>query len=105
MNEKSLAMEQINPAHTAMLKVEGLKKYFPVRRGFFQGVIGWIKAVDGVAFEIYQGKTLGLVGESGCGKSTIGRLILKLLEPDEGRVLYQGQDISGLTQDELKQLR
>jgi len=98
-------MEQINPAHTAMLKVEGLKKYFPVRRGFFQGVIGWIKAVDGVAFEIYQGKTLGLVGESGCGKSTIGRLILKLLEPDEGRIIYQGQDISGLSEEKMKPLR
>jgi oligopeptide/dipeptide ABC transporter ATP-binding protein len=105
MNEKSLAMKQINPAHTAMLKVEGLKKYFPVRRGFFQGVIGWIKAVDGVAFEIYQGKTLGLVGESGCGKSTIGRLILKLLEPDEGRIIYQGQDISGLSEEKIKPLR
>ena len=69
-------MKQIDSADNALLKVEGLKKYFPVRRGFFQGVIGLIKAVDGVAFEIYQGKTLGLVGESGCGKSTIARLIL-----------------------------
>jgi oligopeptide transport system ATP-binding protein len=98
-------MEQISPSHNTILKVEGLRKYFPVRRGFFQKVIGWIKAVDGVNFDIYQGKTLGLVGESGCGKSTIGLLILKLLEPDEGGILYQDQDITGLSQNEMKPLR
>jgi oligopeptide/dipeptide ABC transporter ATP-binding protein len=98
-------MEVFKPSNDAVLKVEGLKKYFPVRRGFFRKVIGWIKAVDGVGFEIRQGKTLGLVGESGCGKSTIARLILKLLEPDGGRIIYQDQDISGLSQDEMKPLR
>ncbi len=98
-------MKRINPADNALLKVEGLRKYFPVRRGFFQGVIGWIKAVDGVAFEIYQGKTLGLVGESGCGKSTIARLILRLLAPDEGRIIYKGEDISGLPEEKIKPLR
>lgn len=98
-------MKQINSSNNTLLRVEGLKKYFSVRRGFFQRVVGWIKAVDGVDFEIYQGKTLGLVGESGCGKSTIGRVILKLLEPDEGRIFYQDQDISGLSQDEMKPLR
>ena len=91
--------------NNTILKVGGIKKFFPVHRGFFQGVIGWIKAVDGVDFEIYQGKTLGLVGESGCGKSTIGRLILKLLEPDEGKIIYQDKDISSLSQDEMKPLR
>jgi oligopeptide/dipeptide ABC transporter ATP-binding protein len=90
--------------HT-MLRVQDLKKYFPVRRGFFQKVHGWIKAVDGVDFEIDRGKTLGLVGESGCGKSTVGRLILKLLEPDVGKIIYQGRDISGLSQNEIKPLR
>ncbi|MBW1766647.1 MAG: ABC transporter ATP-binding protein [Deltaproteobacteria bacterium] len=90
--------------HT-MLKVQDLKKYFPVRRGFFQKVLGWIKAVDGVDFEIAQGETLGLVGESGCGKSTVGRLILKLLEPDAGKIIYHDQDISTLSQDEIKPLR
>jgi len=88
-----------------MLKVGGIKKYFPVRRGFFQNVIGWIKAVDGVDLYIDKQKTLGLVGESGCGKSTIGRLILKLLEPDEGKIIYQDKDISSLSQDEMKPLR
>jgi oligopeptide/dipeptide ABC transporter ATP-binding protein len=88
-----------------MLNVGGIKKYFPVHRGFFQNVIGWIKAVDGVDLYIDKQKTLGLVGESGCGKSTIGRLILKLLEPDEGTIIYQNKDISSLSQNEMKPLR
>jgi len=88
-----------------MLKVEGLQKYFPVRRGFLQKVIGWVKAVDGVDFAIDEGKTLGLVGESGCGKSTIGRLILRLLEPDHGSIFYKGRDIAPLSQKEVAPLR
>jgi oligopeptide transport system ATP-binding protein len=92
-------------SNNIMLKVEGLKKYFSVRRGFFQRIIGWIKAVDGVDFEIERGKTLGLVGESGCGKSTIGRLILKLLEPDQGKIIYRDQDISHLSQKKIQPLR
>ncbi len=92
-------------SNSSLLRVEGLKKYFPVRRGFFQRVFGWIKAVDGVAFEIGRGKTLGLVGESGCGKSTVGRLVLRLLEADEGKVIYEGSDITGLLPHEMKRLR
>jgi oligopeptide/dipeptide ABC transporter ATP-binding protein len=88
-----------------MLLVRDLKKYFPVRRGFLQKVIGHVKAVDGVDFAIDQGKTLGLVGESGCGKSTIGRLILKLLEPDQGAITYKGRDIAPLSQKEVAPLR
>jgi len=98
-------MVQRKPSHHSVLTVEGLKKYFPVQRGFLQRAIGWIKAVDGVDFAIDRGKTLGLVGESGCGKSTIGRLILKLLEADAGRIMYQGHDISGLSEEAMRPLR
>lgn len=105
MNEISPLMKKNNLSDGPLLKIEGLRKYFPVRRGFLQKVMGWVKAVDGVDFEVSRGKTLGLVGESGCGKSTIGRLILKLLEPDNGRIDYKGQEISRLTQAELKPLR
>ena len=95
----------MQPDNSHILKVQGLKKHFPVQRGFFQNVIGWIKAVDGVDFEIGKGKTLGLVGESGCGKSTIGRLILRLVDPSEGGIAYKGQDITSLSQKEIKPLR
>ena len=87
------------------LRVEGLKKYFPVRRGFFQRISGWIKAVDGIDLEIEKGKTLGLVGESGCGKSTVARVVLRLLEPDAGKLIYNDSDITHLSQKEMKALR
>ena len=87
------------------LRVEGLKKYFPVRRGFFQRTAGWIKAVDGIDLEIEPGKTLSLVGESGCGKSTVAKVILRLIEPDEGKLIYKGNDIVNLSHKEMKPLR
>ena len=88
-----------------ILRVEDLKKYFPVRRGFFQNIVGWIKAVDGVELSIGRRKTLGLVGESGCGKSTIGQCILKLVDPDGGKIIYRDKEISSLSQAEIKPLR
>jgi oligopeptide/dipeptide ABC transporter ATP-binding protein len=90
---------------STLLGAKGLKKYFPVRRGFLQRIVGWIKAVDGVDLAIPMGRTLGLVGESGCGKTTVGRMILRLLEPDEGRIVFQGEDITTLPPETLKPLR
>ena len=88
-----------------ILRVQNLKKYFPVRRGFFQKIAGWLQAVDDVSFEIEQGKTLGLVGESGCGKTTIARIILKLLEPDHGNIIFRGTNVDKLTEKDMKPFR
>jgi oligopeptide/dipeptide ABC transporter ATP-binding protein len=88
-----------------LLKVSNLKKHFPVRRGLLQRTTGWIKAVDGVDLAIEPGKTLGLVGESGCGKSTVARLILRLLNPDAGEILFRGGDLSFLSEKEMRPFR
>lgn len=96
---------ELQTTNNITLRVEGLKKYFPVRRGFFQRTAGWIKAVDGIDLEIEPGKTLGLVGESGCGKSTVAKVILRLIEPDEGKLIYKGNDITNLSHKEMKHLR
>ena len=83
-------------AGAPLLDVQGLKKHFPIYKGVFSRVGGHVYAVDGVSFHIGRGETLGLVGESGCGKSTVGRTVLKLLEPTEGRIRLDGEDITGL---------
>ena len=95
-------MKSKNKNNQIILCVKDLKKYFPIRRGFLQKISGWVKAVDGVSFEIERGKTMGLVGESGCGKTTVARLILKLLELDEGKIVYQGIEIGGFSEKEMK---
>ena len=86
---------------TALLEVEGLKKHFPIHKGFFSRVSGQVYAVDGVSFSIARGETLGLVGESGCGKSTVGRTLLRLMEPTGGTIKMGGQDITQLGTQEL----
>lgn len=88
-----------------LLQVKNLKKYFPIRRGVFQRQVGAVQAVDGITFDIYKGETLGLVGESGCGKSTAGRTILQLLEPTEGEVYFNGDDLVALKRGEMRKRR
>ena len=83
-------------AQRPIIEVDGLKKHFPIYKGVFSKVIGQVYAVDGVSFQIKRGETLGLVGESGCGKSTVGRTILKLMEPTAGRITVKGKDITDL---------
>ncbi len=92
-------------AREALVRVDGLKKYFPVRRGILRRQVGAIRAVDGIGFDIRPGETLGLVGESGSGKSTAGRSLLRLEEPDAGRVWFDGQDLARLDADRLKDER
>ena len=88
-----------------VLKLKNLKTYFPIRNGFFGGISSYVKAVNDVTFDVFPGETLGLVGESGCGKTTIGRTILRLEEPTEGSMIYKGQDIAKMNAEELREFR
>jgi len=88
-----------------ILEIKGLKKHFPIRTGFFNKVTGHVKAVDGVDFQVLPGETLGIVGESGCGKSTTGRTILRLMDPTEGEVWFNGKDLAKLSKEQMRQMR
>jgi ABC-type oligopeptide transport system ATPase subunit len=88
-----------------LLEVKGLKVHFPVRKDLLRRTVGYVKAVDDVSFTLQEGETLGLVGESGCGKSTMGRAILQLIRPTSGEIIYQGKDLTKLNFKEMRPVR
>jgi len=92
-------------AETPLLEVKHLKKHFPIKGGVFSKTIGYVYAVDDINFTLEKGETLGLVGESGCGKSTTGRTILRLIEPTDGAIYFEGQDITNLDKSAMRALR
>ncbi|MGH3101546.1 MAG: ATP-binding cassette domain-containing protein, partial [Thermoleophilia bacterium] len=107
----SEAATSANPAPSAgnggdpLLEVRDLVKHFPIRQGLMQRQVGAVRAVDGVTFDVLRGETLGLVGESGCGKSTTARLVLRLMEPTSGSIKFEGEEIAGIKGGPLKELR
>ncbi|EMI11594.1 ABC transporter ATP-binding protein [Anoxybacillus gonensis] len=88
-----------------LLQVKGLKKYFPITAGLFNKQIGQVKAVDDLSFVVYRGETLGIVGESGCGKSTTGRMLMRLIEPTEGSILFEKEEVTKLSPKQLRKVR
>ena len=102
---EAATMERPRQDAEALVRVENLSVHFPVYKGILRRRAGVIKAVDGISFEIRKGETLGLVGESGCGKTTVGRAILRLYEATGGRILFGGQDIAALSRRELRRIR
>ena len=90
---------------TVLLKINNLKTYFPVHGGLFRKVVNYVLAVDGVSFKLREKETLGFVGESGCGKYTVGRSVLHLIWPTEGNVIFDGKDLGNLTPNVLRKQR
>jgi len=105
MEEKQNVKNMPKNGNDYLLDVSGLKQYFPIKSGLFQRVVGHVKAVDGIDFKIKRGTTMGLVGESGCGKTTVGKTILRLNEKTSGEVLFNGVDIFSLPHKELREMR
>jgi peptide/nickel transport system ATP-binding protein/oligopeptide transport system ATP-binding protein len=93
------------PRTDALLSVTGLTKHFPIRRGLLQRQVGAVQAVDGLTFDVARGETLSLVGESGCGKTTTGRMLTRLIEPTAGQILFEGRDITHLSTGDMRPLR
>lgn len=107
-NERTTMSEQLSQSRNGkhdLIEVKNLIKYFPVRGGLLQRVQAWVQAVDDVSFTVREGETLGLVGESGCGKTTVGRTMLRLIEPTGGKVFFDGIDVFSLRGGELKKMR
>ena len=96
---------QASVAREALYTVTNLQKYFPIKTGMLQRLVGHVRAVDDISFTVGRGETVGLVGESGCGKTTTGRLLVRLIDPTAGRLVFNGQDVTALPFDELKRLR
>jgi len=96
---------QVEPDNQPLLQVRNLKRYYPIRKGVIARTVGQVRAVDDVSFDVYQGETLGIVGESGCGKSTTGRAIVRLETPTAGSVVFDGTDIASLSKRRMRRLR
>ncbi len=105
MQSNAFQFSPYEDERTVLVQIVKLTKFFPVNTGFLRSVTANVHAVDGVDLSIYSGETLGLVGESGCGKSTLGKLILRLEAPTDGRIYFEGQDISSLKRAKLKDFR
>jgi len=103
--ESRVRRQQFLPTQKPILEVKNLATWFPAKKNFFGKTTDWIKAVDDVSFDVYPGETLGLVGESGCGKTTLGRTILKLVEAKSGEIIFDGKKINELSKNEMRSLR
>ena len=98
-------MEKINTTSPPLLVVKNLNVYFPVKRNFFGKVLSEFKAVNDVSFTVSKGETLGLVGESGCGKTTLGRAVLRLIQPTSGNIYFENKDIAQINKEDLRKMR
>jgi peptide/nickel transport system ATP-binding protein/oligopeptide transport system ATP-binding protein len=105
VGEEVREQTQASGSDNEILRVEGLVKYFPIHAGLFKRTVGHVHAVDGVNLSLKAGETLGVVGESGCGKTTLGRTVVKLLEPTEGRLVFGGRDITSLRRRQMRDIR